>query len=448
MLLRKQEPRAHERLLARCASHLRPSPPKTVGQGQAPVAAFGSSGRSRLYPIAALLALCVLVPVALLAQSAGSPLPGTSMAEEQAALLRARTQAEEARKRSEALEARARRSAVAADKTRDQIAALAARIQQSEADLRAGQARIAIITQLQARQAGRLAERQRPIVRLTAALQQIARRAPILSLVEPGTVSDAVHRRIVLARVMPQVMARTQGLRAEIARSTDLRASAEAAAGALAHTRDGLAAHQRTLASLEQRQRVETRDLRQSASLQTERALAMGEEARDIGELMDRIEDAGVIRDALIALPGPSIRPAAFGAALPDDRATPGGEAAPPAYRLPVVGDVVTGFGELSESGVRARGLTIATAPAATVVAPAAGRVAFSGPFRGYGQIVIIEHGGGWTTLIAQLGRLSAQVGDDVRQGDPVGTAGPGKPRLIVELRRQDRPIDIAALLR
>jgi len=402
----------------------------------------------RRHPFIAVALLLILVPMALLAQPAGSPVPGTSMAEEQAALLRARAQAEDARKRSEALEARARQSAVEADRTRDQIAALAARIQQSEADLRAGQARIAIIARLQRAQAQRLSVRQQPIVRLTAALQQIARRAPILSLVEPGTVGDAVHRRIVLAQVLPQVMDRTRGLRAEIARSADLRASAEAAADALARTRDGLAAHQRTLAALEQRQRVATRDLRESASLETERALAMGEQVRDIGELMDRIEDAGVIRDALMALPGPTPRPAAPGSALPSDRATPDGQAAPPAYRLPVVGDVVTGFGELSPSGVRARGLTIATAPTATVVAPAAGRVAFAGPFRGYGRIVIIEHGGGWTTLIAQLDRVSAQVGDQLRQGDPVGATGAGKPRLIVELRRQDRPIDIAALLR
>ena len=396
----------------------------------------------------ALLPALALLPVALLAQSAGAPLPGASMAEQQAALVNARAQAEDARKRSEALEARARQSAVAADRTRDQIAALAARIQQSEADLRAGQARIAIITRLQDEQARRLAVRQQPIVRLTAALQQIARRAPVLSLVEPGSVGDAVHRRIILAQMLPRIMARTRDLRAEIARSADLRASAEAAADALARTRDGLASHQRTLAMLEQRQRVATRDLRQSASLETERSLAMGEEARDIGELMERIEDAGVIRDALVALPGPTLRPATAGSALPSDRATPDGQGAAPAYRLPVVGDVVTGFGEISPSGVRARGLTIATAPAATVVAPAAGRVAFAGPFRDYGRIVIIEHGGGWTTLIARLGRLSARAGDQLRQGDPVGAAGPGKPRLIVELRRQDRPIDIAALLR
>ncbi|BAK67839.1 peptidase M23B family protein [Sphingobium sp. SYK-6] len=402
-----------------------------------------------------LLLGIALLPVALAAQDARQPIPGTSLDEERAALLRARAQAEEARKRSEALEASARKAANAADRTRDQIAALAARIQQSEADLRAGEARVGIIARLQRAQAKRLAERQTPIVRLTAALQQIARRSPVLTLVEPGTVGDAVHRRIVLAQVMPVVMARTRDLRAEIARSADLRESAEAAAGALARTRDGLAAQQQTLASLEQRQRVASRQLRDSASLEIERSLAMAEEARDIGELMQTIEEAGVIRDALLALPGPVPRPdTPDDAPLPRDSGEPAGAslsgdaARAPIYRLPVVGDVVTGFGEVSESGLRARGLTILTAPGATVVAPAAGRIAFAGPFRGYGQIVIMEHGGGWTSLVARMDRVSAQVGDIVRQGDPLGATGPGKPRLLVELRRQDRPIDIGALLR
>ncbi|WP_158230063.1 murein hydrolase activator EnvC family protein, partial [Sphingobium fuliginis] len=108
---------------------------------------------------------------------------------------------------------------------------------------------------------------------------------------------------------------------------------------------------------------------------------------------------------------------------------------------------LVTGMGEVSEGGVRSRGLTIATRPDALAVAPTAGRVVFAGPYRGYGQIVIIDHGGGWTTLITGLLRLNAAVGDVVRQGDPLGNAGPGRPSITVELRRNGRPVDIVPLV-
>ncbi len=390
-----------------------------------------------------VLAFAVGVPAMLLAQSYG-----TSLREEQQALARAKAQGEDARRRSETYEARAAQASAEADKARDRAAALAARIQQAEADLTAGQARIAIIARMQRAQAQRLAVRQGPIVRLTAALQQIARRAPVMALVQPGSVTDAVHRRIVLTRLLPAVMERTKGLRAEVARSAELRASAEAAAGSLAGTRDALARRRIELAALEQQRRVASRDLRQSADVEAERSLAMGERARDIGELMDDLRGASTVLAALEALPGPVLRPAAPGETpLPVVFEEASRKDQAPAYRLPLVGDVVTGFGELSGSGVRARGLTIAAGPEATVVAPANGRVAYAGPFRGYGRILILDHGGGWTTLITGLARLSATVGDQIRQGDPLGAAGPGHPRITVELRRQERPVDIAALL-
>ncbi|MBH1993377.1 MAG: peptidoglycan DD-metalloendopeptidase family protein, partial [Sphingomonadaceae bacterium] len=119
----------------------------------------------------------------------------------------------------------------------------------------------------------------------------------------------------------------------------------------------------------------------------------------------------------------------------------------PPPYRLPVVGQLVTGMGEVNDGGVRSRGLTLVTQPGAQVVAPTAGRVAFAGPYRGYGQILIIDHGQGWTTLITGLHRVTAQVGDSARQGDPVGIAGQGRPTITIELRRNGRPVDIVPLV-
>jgi septal ring factor EnvC (AmiA/AmiB activator) len=402
--------------------------------------------------LAPLLALPFLAEpaVTLRAQTTPTPAPGSDLSDERAALSRASAQANEARRRSESLEAKATRTTAAADRTRDQAAALAARIQQSEADLRAGQARLSIIAAQQRAQARRLARRQQPITQLTAALQQLARRSPVLALVEPGSVSDAVHRRIVLAQVLPVIMDRTRNLRAELARSEDLRRSAQVANSSLAKTRDNLLAQRATLATLEQRQRLAARQLRDTAGIENERALAMGEQARDMGDLLGRVEAAGSVRDALMSLPGPTLRPATPGAiALPTNAAfTQPDTTRPPAYRLPVIGEVVTGFGELTPDGVRARGLTILTSPAATVVAPAAGRIAFAGPFQGYGRILIIEHGHGWTSLVANLDRLSAQVGDEVRLGDPIGNAGPGQPRLTVELRQGEKPVNIVSLLR
>src|SRR3546814_16499919 len=71
------------------------------------------------------------------------------------------------------------------------------------------------------------------------------------------------------------------------------------------------------------------------------------------------------VREELAQLPGPVLRPSRPGQAAPPDAEAVEAHSGPPAYRLPVVGKVVTGLGELSESGVRARGLTILAQPLA-----------------------------------------------------------------------------------
>lgn len=370
-----------------------------------------------------------------------------TLKDEQGALADANRQAQAARARSAALKARALAAREEADRARAQAAALAAGIQAAEADIQAAQARIAIVGRLQRAQQARLAERQEPIVRLTAALQMLSRRPPATALVQPGSISDIVHLRAVLASVLPVIRARTAGLRAELDRSRQLRAEADQARASLVASRLALAGQRDELRRLEARQRFAARAFASSANLEADRAIAMGEKARDIVDLMDQLRVAGDVREELARLPGPSLRPARPGAAALPEADAPPVPAGPPAYRLPVVGQVVTGMGELADSGARSRGLTIAAQPLAQVVAPTRGRVAFAGDYRGYGKIVIIDHGEGWTTLIADLDHLSVDVGALVRQGDPVGTAGPDHPRIMVELRRNGRPVNIATLV-
>lgn len=400
----------------------------------------------------ALAGMVALAATRLLAAGDGDAIvlrgtAATTLAQEQQALKDARRQSEAARERADRLDRQAAAARDEAEQARRRAAALAARIQRAEADVQAAQARIAIIARVQRAQADRLAARQEPVVRLTAALQMMARRPVALALVQPGSLADAVHMRAMLGQVLPVIRQRTAGLRAELATSRALRATAQQAADAMARAQQDRRAQQAELAALETRKRVAARTLGGDAGMESERALALGERARDIVDLMDRLEQAGDVRDRLAALAGPLPRPARpdrAGAPPPDRTAADTG---PPPYRLPVIGQLVTGMGEVDDSGVRARGLTLVTQPGAQAVAPTAGRVAFAGPYRGYGQILIIDHGQGWTTLITGLHRLSAQVGDSVRQGEPVGVTGPQRADVTVELRRGGRPVDIVPLI-
>jgi murein hydrolase activator len=101
-------------------------------------------------------------------------------------------------------------------------------------------------------------------------------------------------------------------------------------------------------------------------------------------------------------------------------------------------------FGEADEVGVTNKGLIFETREGAQVVAPFDGRVLFAGPFRGYGQILIIEHGDGYHSLLAGLDRVEGTVGQWLVAGEPVGTmpTGEKKPHLYLELRHDGQPIN------
>ena len=112
------------------------------------------------------------------------------------------------------------------------------------------------------------------------------------------------------------------------------------------------------------------------------------------------------------------------------------------ATRLLRAAPVTEGLAAVNASGVRSRGLTLATYRGAPVAAPADGLVKYSGPFRDYDGVLIIDHGGGWLSLIVNVGS-ALKAGDKVRMGDPIGRAlGP----LQVELSQNGRRISPAII--
>ncbi|BBC71412.1 metalloendopeptidase [Altererythrobacter sp. B11] len=391
--------------------------------------------------------LILLPMLALLASAAAAqrvPLYDDP-AQTRAALRAALAERQAAERRSAALEAEAAQVRSAAERTARQAAALAARIQQAEAGIAAAEARIALVDRERAILREQLGAQQRPVVQLTAALQQFSRRPVGLSLLRPGSVKQVVYLRAMLDSAVPQVHQRTAALRQRIARSRALRREAEEAAGVLRAEERQLAERRQQLAMLETRQRLALRQAGGTAAREAERALALGEQARDLDTLVGELDRAAALRRQLAALPGPVLRPP-----RPDQARVARGQAAdqpegstnPPApYLLPVTGRTVTGFGAPIDGG-RSTGLTLAPRGGAQVVAPAAGRVVFAGPYRGYGRIVIIEHEGGWTSLVTGLARAEAGVGQDVVAGSPIGIAAPDRPAITLELRQGGEPVN------
>jgi len=365
----------------------------------------------------------------------------------QRALADARASAAVAAARAARLEAAAASARDDAARARATSAAVAARIQSAEADIIAAEARIAFVERLRRAQRARLAAQQGPTIRLVAAVQSLARRPAALAIVQPGSLDDMVHVQAALSAVLPVVDQRTSGLRAEVTRGQALAQEADNALRRLKSDQARLIDQRRQLAALAIERRRAASAFDGSAMAEQDRAIALGEEARDLGDLVRRIDGDAQQRARLATLPGPVMRPLRPGAAASQPTPQIVREAPQARYRLPVIGQVLTGMGEVSTTGIRARGLTIATRPSAQVVAPTGGRVAFAGPYRGFGNIVIIDHGRGWTTLITSLAALDVRVGDALDPGSPIGRAGASRPTITVELRRDGQPVDIARVV-
>jgi len=121
---------------------------------------------------------------------------------------------------------------------------------------------------------------------------------------------------------------------------------------------------------------------------------------------------------------------------------------------LPVNGVRIKEFGASDGLGGAEKGLSLATRPSAQVTAPCDGWVVYAGPFRNYGQLLILNAGDGYHVLLAGMERISVDLGQFVVTGEPVAVMGgrvqaaatvaisSGQPVLYVEFRKDGTPVD------
>jgi septal ring factor EnvC (AmiA/AmiB activator) len=375
------------------------------------------------------LAPLLILPL-LAATSAPAPPPAPS----------ADAQLRQAQAEQALAEREAARLQTEADKARDDLsrlraeqAASAQAIEAAEARITAADMRLRLVSATVAANRQKLAEQQRPLSSLLAGLAVMARRPPLLALADSQTTDELVKVRILLGSTLPVIRARTARLSSELNGSRRLEQTLVAARSELVHSRENLVNRRAQFASLE-------RSALDLAARSGTQALSAGDAAIAAGENMERVRGAehGNRQAQAIAAQLASTEPApprpvgADGAPL----------RIPFTYELPVSAPVTEGLGAVDDSGVRSRGLTMQSGGGAPVTAPAPGTVRFSGPFQNYDGVMIIDHGGGWMSLIVNVAS-TLRPGDRVELGQPLGRAlGP----LQVELSQYGRRISPAII--
>ena len=351
------------------------------------------------------LLLCPLVTASALAQDGGLPLD--------AALKAALAEQSSADAETARLEQAANKARTEAERLHAQQAAAAQAIEAAEARISAANARLLLASAYVAAHRRQLAAEQQPVSSLLAGLATMARRPPLLVLADRNSTDELVKVRLLLDATLPVIRARTSRLSAEVQQGERLKSSALAARAELARSRDNLATRQRSYATLEQKA------VSQALASQGQ-ALGAGDLALAAGENVERLRgqqaNSQSIRNVAAQLAGDDAAPLSpFAPESADPR--------PPfTYQLPAAAPVTDGLASVSASGVRSRGLALAAYRGLAVAAPADGIVKFAGPFRDYDGILIIDHGGGWLSLIVNVAS-ELHAGDRVRLGDPAGRA-------------------------
>ena len=337
-----------------------------------------------------------------------------------------------------AADAQVARLEKAADQAQDEVeriraqqAAAAEAIAAAEARISAADASAQVIAAQIAARRERLRKESAPATALLGGLAVMAERPPLLAILDQGSTREFVRVRLLLDSTLPAIRARTASLRAELDRGRQLQQKAEQARADLVGSRNALAERKREFAALEGKA-VKIAQRRGGEALGAgDVALARSEQAAKLTGELQRSGAARAIAVEMSRLPPPPIRPGTQAAK----------DEAPFSYVLPVA-PITEGLGAVAPNGVRSRGLTLATARGATVAVPASGTLRFSGPFRSYDAVVIIDHGGGWMSLLLNVAS-PLKPGAKVQVGQPLGRA---LGRIGVELSRNGRHVSPALI--
>lgn len=302
-----------------------------------------------------------------------------------------------------------------------------------------------------------LSQRRYAMSGTLAALQRLSLNPPQTLLAFPDAPTRMVRSGMLLRVALPRIRDDAQRLAAVLDELAGIREETQLQLASVEAETVELEAEQKRLSGILARKSTLLKQTETERREVNRRVAELAGKAKSIRELLAQIEAERQRREAaerkrreeLAAQKAATLRQRG-----PDREVAPAELTKPAGIRPfpangpitdPTSATIVMYYGQRNTLGQTERGITYATRPGAQIVAPHDGVILFAGPFEGYGQILIIEHDGGYHTLLAGLARLDTSVGQWVLAGEPVGAMGKtslDSGGLYLELRRDGQPIN------
>ncbi len=313
-----------------------------------------------------------------------------------------------------------------------------------------------------------LAGRRAVIAEVLASLQRMGRKPPPALLSAPEDMLTAIRTSMLLGSVLPQMRAETEALASDLADLMRLRQSIAAERETLSRGVAKLRAERERLGALVEARQAALVAAEKALDTERERAAELAKQATSLKDLIARIEteNAAAQRGAEAARKADALRQRAAESAPSTNSIAPfkdPARLAPAAafadtkglLPFPVNGLIQRGYGSRDAYGGMEKGLLIATRSEAIVTTPCDGWVSFAGPYRSYGQLLIVNAGQGYYIVLAGMYKINVNIGQFVVAGEPVAVMGDGsvktaaaiavgavEPVLYVEFRKDGVAID------
>lgn len=390
--------------------------------------------------VAIVAAAAVAIPVA-----AADAQPGSTLKSVEQSL-------KDARERERELSRKATNAETDIAEMRRRSIAIAARIQEHEALLLTLEDKLIALEARKRNTTASLDARHQQLAAMLGALQRISLHPPVALIALPVDPVDTVRSALLLRRTVPLVESLGGVLRDDLEALADLARAVTAARNKIVEEDAALRLQQTALSELTAKKWAMASQTRRAHGKAQARAAQLGKKARNLRDLVARLatkREHSSSATRLIPVPPATKRRGSAPAivALPPERGADMPLLA--SDGLPVRGRIDRRFGHRLVNGGNTKGVSIKTRPGSTVIAPRDGLIVFAGPFRGLGQLLIIEYQAKYHLLLAGLGRIDKQVGENVLAGEPVGimdalqNAGQNAgPALYMELRRNGQPIN------
>ena len=340
----------------------------------------------------------------------------------------------------------------------DRLIAIAKTIQSQETAVTTAEERILKLRKEEIILRSDLAEKQEVLSELLAGLQRLEQNPPPALVVEPNDVLAALRGAMMFGTLVPELRTEAEVLARKLTRLDHIRTAVEKEKSVLSASVTNLKTAQIDLDQLVARKKQMVFEGSGKLDGEKRRAAELAEKAKSLKQLISELAAARLRQEAIktkqaLALEAEKKRQEEF-------LLRPSVAFSRTLGRLeyPVQGQILKRFGQDDGLGSELRGLAVATRALAQVTAPADGKVEFAGPFRSYGQLLILDAGEGYLVLMAGMKEISADIGQSVRAGEPVGIMGKGpssvtllgdqiqeaRPVLYVEFRKNGEAVDSA----